>query len=127
MQREFGARGLQALACDFTEDAIQQLPSFIQKLQPPFPVGFAPRDAANNYLQVSVMNPGYVPKLVLIDRTGTIRYQYDGSDPFFQFGTEKALREKIEEMLGPAKAAAAPRAGTASKAESVKKAAPPKK
>jgi len=115
MQREFGARGLQALACDFTEDALQNLPGFLQKLQPPFPVGFAPRDAANSYLQISVMNPGYVPKLVLIDRAGVIRYQYDGGDPFFQFGTERALREKIEELLGPAKAPAAPKAGAAKK------------
>ena len=96
---------MQILGSAFTEGARNELPPFLQQLRPTFPIGWDENATALAYLQVSFMSQGYVPKMVFIDRGGTIRAQYTGEDAFFQGDTNKAIRAKLDEML---KAAPAP-------------------
>lgn len=110
-QNQFGGRGLQVVACALERAAPENVPGFIQKFQPPFPVGYnTDSQGVLNYLQHPPAEVPYMPMLVFIDRQGTIRAQYEGRDPFILDETkqEQNLRGKIEEMLksGPEKGAA---------------------
>ncbi|MFN7921214.1 MAG: hypothetical protein U0Q16_14030 [Bryobacteraceae bacterium] len=98
---------MQILGLDFTEGGATNYQTFMTRQRPAFPVGLSTRDAANNYLQLSVMTPGYVPKLVFIDSTGTIRGQYDGADAFLQNNSETNIRAKLDELVATAKKPAA--------------------
>jgi hypothetical protein len=63
-----------------------------------FPVGFRDRDAVNNYLQISIFMRNYVPNVVVIDRSWTIRGQYAGDDPFLQ-NEDKNMRAMLDSLL----------------------------
>src|SRR6476646_3399220 len=98
LQRQYGPRGLQILAAAFNTSAETLVPGFIHQFQPAFPVGWASHQEVLTYLDHSVMTPLYVPSMVFIDRTGVIRHEYLGCDPFYN-NQEKNLRDTIEEML----------------------------
>jgi len=98
IQREYGARGVQILATAFNNYADTLVPGFIQQFKPAFPVGWSTHAEVLAYLNHSVMAPLYVPSMVFIDRSGMIRYQYVGGDPFFN-NQEKNVRDTIEELL----------------------------
>lgn len=99
MQKEYGPRGLQVLASAIEDMAAMNLPDFIKRFQPPFPVGFNKLDEVQAYLQHPAMFRLLMPQLVFIDRQGTIRAQYAGDDKFFGDGQDKHLREQIEALL----------------------------
>lgn len=104
MQNEYGARGFQVLASAIEDMAKMNVPDFIKRFQPPFPVGFSNRKDVEAYLQHPEILRLLMPQLVFIDRTGTIRAQYAGDDKFFFDDQDKHLREQIEGLLkeGPA-------------------------
>lgn len=85
------------LACDFVEDGPIVVPPFIERFKPGFPVGWTSMDKAFKFLQLSLMTPGTVPKLVFIDKKGLIRAQYDGSAPIVDSNGNR--REKIRAKL----------------------------
>jgi thiol-disulfide isomerase/thioredoxin len=98
LQGEFGAT-VQMLACDFVEDGPVVVPPFIERFKPGFPVGWTSIEKAFKFLQLSLMTPGTVPKLVFIDKKGFIRAQYDGSDPLLEGATRhQKIRAKILEV-----------------------------
>lgn len=99
MQREYGPRGFQVLASAIEDMAAMNLPDFIKRFQPPFPVGFNDRNPVLEYLHHPAMFRLMMPQLVFIDRTGMIRAQYSGEDKFFADDQEKNLREQIESLL----------------------------
>jgi peroxiredoxin len=97
-QQEFGPRGLQVLASAI--DLPTAVPGFIKQFNPPFPVGFNSNDEAMAYLQHAPMMTMHMPAIVLIDKDGVIRAQYEGDDPFMSEGVqEKNLHDKIEELM----------------------------
>src|SRR6476469_7014329 len=51
MQPEYAARGLQVLSCAIANAAKQNVPGFIAKFHPSFPVGYSPRESVYEYLQ----------------------------------------------------------------------------
>jgi peroxiredoxin len=117
-QNELDKQGLQVIACAIERDAPQNVPGFIQKFRPPFPVGYnTDPGAVLAYLQHPPAEVPYMPMLVFIDRQGMIRAQYEGRDPFVLDETkqEQNLRARIEELLG------APGGKPASKAPNAKK------
>ena len=68
--------------------------------------GFADRNEMLKYMGFSPMMRWVVPQMVLIDRTGTIRYQTPPEgDP--QLGLEGYLKGKIVELLNEKPGAAA--------------------
>jgi peroxiredoxin len=105
MQNEYGPRGLQVLASAIEDMAAMNVPDFIKRFRPPFPVGFDNQNAVQEYLQHPVIFRLLMPQLVFIDRQGIIRAQYAGDDKFFAEDQEKHLRDQIEALLKDAPAA----------------------
>ena len=99
MQNEYGARGFQVLASAIEDMAKMNVPDFIKRFQPPFPVGFSNQNEVQDYLQHPVILRLLMPQLVFIDRKGTIRAQYAGDDKFFGEDQDKHIREQIEALL----------------------------
>jgi hypothetical protein len=76
------------------------VPGFIQKYSPPFPVGTANVLGALEFLQWPPMQRVLVPLIAFIDRGGMIRAQYTGMDTsFFGDDMEKNIREEVEKLL----------------------------
>jgi len=105
MQNEYGPRGFQVLASAIESMAAMNVPDFVKRFQPPFPVGFNNQEVVQEYLQHSVILRLLMPQVVFIDRQGTIRAQYAGDDKFFADDQQKHLRDQIEALLKDAPAA----------------------
>lgn len=99
IQNELGPKGLQVIEGAFNDNP--DLPDFLRRFKPTFPVGTTDRDTAMGYMQLSSVVRSYVPYLMLIDRTGMIRAQYTGSDPLLadEFAMDKNLRAEIMKLL----------------------------
>jgi peroxiredoxin len=104
MQNEYSERGFQVLASAIEDMAKMNVPDFVKRFQPPFPVGFSNQNDVQNYLQHPVILRLLMPQLVFIDRKGTIRAQYAGDDKFFAEDQDKHMREQIEFLLKEAPA-----------------------
>lgn len=98
MQDEYGPKGFQALGVATNDMAHMLVPDYVKNFGLRFPVGFAPREQAHEFLQHPMMLIMYVPQLVFLDRKGTIRAQHAGGSDFFK-EEEKNVRAKIEELL----------------------------
>jgi len=102
MYNEYGARGFQPLGVATNDMAHMLVPDYVKQFGLSFPVAFAPREKAHEFLQLPLMLIMYVPQLVFIDRHGVIQAQYGGQDKFF-LDEENNMRKQIEAMLGDAK------------------------
>jgi peroxiredoxin len=99
LQPELGPKGLVTIAGATQDMANMYIPDFVRDFKPAFPVGAADRNAAMKFLQHDPKYIFYNPALVLIDRKGLIRVQFDGGDKFFEGDQEANLRAKIEPLL----------------------------
>ena len=92
---------MQILETAINQNGAQLIPAFIQQFHPNFPTGYSDFNAVLEYLQLSMMTPGYVPKMVFIDRKGVIQGQYAGGDPFFASdeNQDKNIRAELEKLL----------------------------
>jgi hypothetical protein len=103
IQNELGPKGFQAIEAAINENP--NVPGFVQQFRPTFPVGVADHMAAMGYMQFSVaMKPPFVPYMAIIDRIGTIRAQYTGSDPFLvnETAMEQSIRTEVMKYLSEA-------------------------
>jgi hypothetical protein len=91
------------LGATFTEDAGAYMPSFLDQIRPPFPVGISSRAKALAYLGVKVDDGRNLPHLVLIDAKGMIRASLPWHHPVFQDPRqqESRLREAIGQTMAP--------------------------
>ncbi len=136
--KDLGPRGFQPIAVAFNENAQALVPDFVRQLGLTFPVGWGNRDEVVSFLQFPLIQPMYVPQMVLVDRKGMIRAQYSPdptkpSDPAGQFlsDLDKNLRTQVEALLkepGPGATrrtrSAKPRAATAKPAKTASTAHP---
>lgn len=100
LQKEYGKQGFQAILVAYDEGAVANLPRFKALFTDGISLGTSTRDPVHNYLQISMMGPSYVPKLLVIDGQGTIREQYNGGDAYFAGAQEEAnLRKSITKIL----------------------------
>lgn len=116
IHKDYAPKGAQVLAAAFNEGAQSLVPAFIGTYQPVFPLGWDSHADVLGFMQISILNPGFVPKVVFIDRGGTIRKQFEGQEDFFK-DQDKNTREALDELLKePAhKSTAKPAAKTAVK------------
>jgi peroxiredoxin len=99
-QNEFGPRGFQVLASAIEEQARADVPEFVRRFNPPFPVGYNQLRQALDFMQHPPMVGPVMPLLAFIDREGVVRAQYEGQEPFLAADqVEKNLRAKILELL----------------------------
>ncbi|MDZ7637830.1 MAG: TlpA disulfide reductase family protein [Bryobacterales bacterium] len=100
MQKEYGAKGFQAIVVAYDDGAAANLPRFKALFSDGISVGTSTRNPVHNYLQISMIGPSYVPKLLVIDGQGMIREQYNGGDAYFAGAQEEAnLRKSITKHL----------------------------
>jgi len=100
LQKEYAPQGLQVVAAATEDMAAMAVPDFIRRFQPGFPVGFAPRNTVETYLEHPVMFKMMMPQVVVIDRQGVIRAQIAGDDKFFdRTNQEKNFRELLVPLL----------------------------
>jgi thiol-disulfide isomerase/thioredoxin len=99
-QKEFGARGFQAIDVAVNENADLLVENFAKDYQVAFPVGWTPRDQMISFMGFE--NGRFVvPQMVLIDRKGYIHYKtpaLENEDWDKQMKPE-VIREHIEELL----------------------------
>ena len=101
MQRlyaEFGPKGFQPLGIAFNDNALRDLPAYLQSVRVTYPVGVADRYAVVDFLQHPILLTMWTPQLVIIDKKGIIRYQYAGTDKFFR-NEEENLRKLLPVLL----------------------------
>jgi thiol-disulfide isomerase/thioredoxin len=106
-QREFGPRGFQAIDVAVNDNADLLVQNFSKDFQVNFPVGWVLRDQMIAFMGWASQY-FVVPQLVLIDRRGMIRYQTPAHEDenWDKLMKEDALRQHIEELLGPPSASA---------------------
>ncbi|MCW5978221.1 MAG: TlpA family protein disulfide reductase [Bryobacteraceae bacterium] len=101
MQRvyeELGGRGFQPLGVAINDGAQELIPGYARELRLTFPIGMTDRNKVIDFLQHPVMLTMMMPQLVIIDKKGTIRAQYSGTDPFFE-NEDQNLRNIVEPLL----------------------------
>jgi peroxiredoxin len=101
-QKEFGPRGFQALGSAIEDMAQLNVPEFIRRFDPPFPLGYNKFREALDFMQHPPMVQALMPLIAFIDREGVLQAQYEGYEPFFS--EEKMagnIHAKIKELLGP--------------------------
>ena len=103
IQTEYASRGVQMLGAAFDQGAEQRVKEFISVLKLNFPVGTSPVVPALEFVKHPVNDPYFVPILVFIDKTGTVRSQYIGDEKFLD-KQEVNIRKEIDKMLGGAAA-----------------------
>ena len=99
-QKEFGARGFQAIDVAVNENADLLVENFAKDYQVAFPVGWTPRDQMLSFMGFE-SGRFVVPQLVLIDRKGYIHYKtpaLENEDWDKQMKPE-TIRDHIEELL----------------------------
>jgi peroxiredoxin len=107
VQTEYKDRGVQVLGACFDESAATRTRQFNQQLGLNFPVGVSTQGPVLEFVQSPPNDPYFVPILVFIDKTGTIRSQYIGDEKFLN-QQETNIRLEIDKMLKGS--AAAPKA-----------------
>jgi peroxiredoxin len=106
---DYQAKGVEALGAAINDEARFDLLRFELASGTKFPMGIASRDSAYAFLQADMnAGPVYFPQLLLIDRQGVIRAQYDGTDRFFE-REEQNLRAMLDTLLKTGQPRAAPK------------------
>jgi len=110
IQKELGPKGFEVVEAAVNENP--DVPGFIEKFHPGFPVGTAGGQAALDYLQWPKDQRPLVPLMMFIDRKGMVRAQYSGMDEkFFDDQQDQHIREValkfLNESAAPVKKKAA--------------------
>jgi thiol-disulfide isomerase/thioredoxin len=81
LQDQYGPQGLQVVGVAGSEHADVELPQWLQRFRPNFPFGYLPQEP---FLKLAGLAPDarpFVPLLLFIDPTGTVRARKFGNDP----------------------------------------------
>jgi thiol-disulfide isomerase/thioredoxin len=101
MQRlysEYGPKGFQSIGVAFNDANLEMVKAYAVQSGATYPVGLGDRDRVVDFLQHPIMLTLWTPILVMIDKSGNIRGQYQGTDEFFK-NEEANMRKSIEELL----------------------------
>jgi peroxiredoxin len=103
IQGEYTGKNVQVLGAVFDNGAAGRLQQFKAQFAQNYPLGYSNQDSVLQFLGLPPTEPYFVPILVFIDRTGTIRSQYIGDEAFLSH-QEVNIRAEIDKMLGTASA-----------------------
>lgn len=107
LQLELSGQGFQAIEIAFNPNASVLADSFIADQNLKIPVGWTLGEQVSSFLGYGPADRFVVPQIVLVDRTGAIRYQ-TGVQGHDDLRTEPVLRQRITELLGGNPAAKPP-------------------
>jgi peroxiredoxin len=104
LEQELGSQGFQAIAVPFNPNAEVLTEDFVKEQHLTIPAGWTIGNDVTAFLGYGPADRFVVPQIVLIDPKGAIRFQTkaQGED---SLRTEPVLRQKIVELLHPAKSA----------------------
>jgi len=98
IEKDLGPKGFAVVEAAVNDNP--EIPDFINRFHPDFPVGTAPSGAALAYLQWPKDKVPLVPLMMFIDRKGMIVAQYSGHDAdFFDDHQDQHIREEAEKLL----------------------------
>jgi thiol-disulfide isomerase/thioredoxin len=95
---EYGPKGFQSVGVAFNDANLEMVKAYAVQSGATYPVGLGDRDKVVDFLQHPIMLTLWTPILVMIDKSGNIRGQYQGTDQFFK-NEEANMRKTIEELL----------------------------
>jgi peroxiredoxin len=106
IQKEYADKGVQVLGATFDQDSEKRIKEFVGVFATGFPCGTATNKAVLQFLQQPETDPPFVPILVFIDKTGTIRSVHmvtgatvDGPEQKFFTGGEASIRAELDKVL----------------------------
>lgn len=107
LAHDYAPRGVQFLECAFNENAQLVMKDFIERFNPPFPVGWNSPAAVRAFLHYSILDPNlFVPHMQFYDRAGKLRDDVPGENDFFKM-PEQNIRAELDKLLkGSARPAA---------------------
>jgi thiol-disulfide isomerase/thioredoxin len=97
---EYTPRGVQFLECAVNGDAAESVDAFVRQFQPPFPVGYNTQPAVDDFLQRSILLTFYVPRVVLLSRSGRMVADHEGESDFMK-NPATNLRAELDKLLKP--------------------------
>lgn len=100
IQKDYAAKGVQIMATAIEAMSSLNIDGFKKQFQPAFPVGYNDQKYVNKFLGLPENDPMFVPQIVFVDKTGTIRAQFTGESPEMEKAIqEKKLRETLDKVL----------------------------
>jgi len=99
LHSELRGQGFQAIEIAFNPNASVLASTFIADQHVDLPVGWALGEQVSSFLGYSPADRFVVPQIVILDRTGAIRYQ-TGVQGHDDLRSEPVLRQRITELLG---------------------------
>jgi len=96
VQKEYANKGVQVLGAAFDQGAAFNIQNFNKVFGVNFPCGYSSQKAVMDFLEIT--EPPFVPDLVFIDKTGTIRAQYVGDEKFLS-NQEVNIRAELDKLI----------------------------
>ncbi|MBZ2179329.1 MAG: peroxiredoxin family protein [Acidobacteriota bacterium] len=109
LYKELGPQGFQPVGVAINDMANMLINDYTKQFNLTYPIGYANRDVATQFLQHPIMMSMLMPQVVIIDRKGVIRHQFPGGDKFFE-NEEKNMRDVVLPLLKAGAATPAPTA-----------------
>lgn len=91
LQNEYGSKGVQFLGATFDKDAKTQVEQFVRILGVNFPCGWSTEKNILTFLGLPPNTPVFVPIIIEIDKTGTIRTIHQITDAAKKDPAEEAF------------------------------------
>lgn len=98
IQNDYGPKGLQVVGAAIDDNAAFAIAPWVQRYRPVFPCGFLDKDAAIKIGDMEKDTRPFVPVVLFVDGSGTVRVQYYGNEPVFK-EQEKAFRAIANSLL----------------------------
>ena len=99
VERAYRAKGVQVFGALVDESAAQGLPAFLAKASPSFPIGTLSQDNTRRLADFGFNDHPYVPIVMFVDSTNTIRYQFSGDQGVFSNNAYNSLTRLTDVML----------------------------
>lgn len=99
LERKYRARGFRVFGALVDEEAPQQLPKFLAKTKPSFPIGTLSQDNTRRVADFGISDHPFVPILIFVDSSNIVRLQISGEDPLLNNSVERNVGSMIEGLL----------------------------
>ncbi len=99
LERNYRARGVTVFGAVVDEAAAQQLPNFLAKTSPSFPIGTMSQDNTRRLADFGINDHPFVPIVMFIDGRNTVLYQFQGDDGLFTNNAYNTLSKLTDVVL----------------------------
>jgi thiol-disulfide isomerase/thioredoxin len=108
LQAEFAPKGAIFLGGIFDGTRTLSVADYVKRFKPSFPVGTMEESSLLSFGQYGRDKPSYYPMMFFIDRWGTLRTQYMGSEALFQGDELANIRGEVSRLVAMKPVAVAP-------------------